>query len=57
MMFARTINQLYRNMFGADGQENVPHREWLIIFEKVLNEVKAEMKQQGREGEFLGAKV
>lgn len=44
-------------MVGADGQQNVPHREWLRVFERVLNEVKAELKQQGREGDFIGAKV
>jgi adenosine deaminase CECR1 len=44
-------------MAGADGQQNVPHSEWLRIFERVLNEVKTEMKEQGREGDFVGAKV
>ncbi|KAF8077740.1 hypothetical protein FPV67DRAFT_10272 [Lyophyllum atratum] len=51
------INFLYKHMFGADGQENVPHREWLLMFDRVLNEVKAEMKEQGREGEFIGARI
>lgn len=44
-------------MVGEDGQENVPHREWLLIFDRVLNEVKAEMTRQGREDEFIGARV
>jgi adenosine deaminase CECR1 len=44
-------------MVGADGQKNVPHSDWLRIFERVLNEVKTEMKEQGREGDFVGAKV
>lgn len=44
-------------MIGADGQENVPHRDWLLTFDRVQNEVKDEMKQLGREGEFIGAKV
>ena len=44
-------------MVGADGQQNVPHSDWLRIFERVLNEVKTEMKEQGREGDFVGAKV
>lgn len=44
-------------MFGADGQENIPHREWLLDFDRVMNQVRAEMKQQGREDEFIGAKV
>lgn len=44
-------------MYGADGQQNVPHRMWLQIFEKVMNDIKEEMIQQGRGGEFLGARV
>lgn len=44
-------------MFGEDGQENVPHREWLLMFEKIMNDVKDEMKNQGREDEFIGARV
>jgi adenosine deaminase CECR1 len=44
-------------MFGADGQENILHREWLIMFGKVMNEVKDEMKKNGREDEFVGARV
>lgn len=44
-------------MTGAGGQENITHRECLIAFDEVLNEVKAELKCQGREDEFVGAKV
>jgi len=44
-------------MWAADGQESVPHREWLIMFDRVVKEVKAEMEQKGRGGEFIGAKV
>jgi adenosine deaminase CECR1 len=44
-------------MIGADGQENIPHREWLLIFDLVLNEVKAEMSSRGREDEFFGARA
>jgi adenosine deaminase CECR1 len=44
-------------MVGEDGQENVPHRDWLLAFDRVLEEVKAEMKQQGRGEEFVGARV
>ncbi|KAF8349210.1 hypothetical protein F5887DRAFT_1059483 [Amanita rubescens] len=51
------INFMNRYMVGADGLENVPHGEWLRIFERVLNEVKMEMKDQGREGDFVGAKI
>jgi adenosine deaminase CECR1 len=44
-------------MYGPDGQNNVPHREWLIIFDRVLLEVKEEMKQHGRADDFFGARV
>lgn len=42
---------------GADGQENIAHRELLRIFDKVVIEVKEQLKQEGREDEFVGAKV
>ena len=44
-------------MIGADGEENVPHREWLIAYDRVVNEVKAELAKQGRADEFVGSKV
>lgn len=44
-------------MYGVDGAESVPHREWVLLFEKVLNEVKEDLKRQGREDEFIGARV
>lgn len=44
-------------MTGADGERNVPHRVWLQLYDHVLKEVKADMKQQGREDEFVGSKV
>lgn len=44
-------------MIGPDGQDNIPHREWLLLFDRVLNEVKAEMKSQNREDEFIGARI
>lgn len=44
-------------MIGADGQENVPHREWVLAFDRVVNEVKEEMASQGRADEFVGARV
>ncbi|EIN07184.1 adenosine deaminase, partial [Punctularia strigosozonata HHB-11173 SS5] len=51
------INFVYKFMVGADGQENIPHRQWLVDFEKVLSDVKDELKQQGREDEFFGARI
>ncbi|KAA1469338.1 adenosine deaminase-like growth [Dentipellis sp. KUC8613] len=43
--------------YDADGNLNVPHREWVVDFERVMNEVKQDLKAQGREGEFVGAKM
>ncbi|KAF9015519.1 hypothetical protein BDQ17DRAFT_1295372 [Cyathus striatus] len=51
------INFLYKHMYGADGQDNIPHREWLLMFDRVQREVKEEMKNQGREDEFIGARI
>ncbi|KAI0695870.1 Metallo-dependent hydrolase [Cerioporus squamosus] len=47
----------YKYMIGPDGQENVPHREWLIVYDRVIKEVKEEFARQGRADEFLGSKV
>ena len=44
-----------RFMTGADGLENIPHREWLVVFDRILSEVKEYSKQQGND--FVGAKV
>jgi adenosine deaminase CECR1 len=44
-------------MYGVDGQENIPHREWLIAFDRVLKEVKDDFKSMDREDEFIGARV
>ncbi|PIL24470.1 hypothetical protein GSI_14224 [Ganoderma sinense ZZ0214-1] len=44
-------------MIGADGEENVPHREWLIAFDRVVNEVKVALANQGRADEFVGSKI
>lgn len=44
-------------MIGADGKDTVPHREWLVIFDRVVGEVKEEMRRRGRGDEFIGARV
>ena len=44
-------------MIGADGEENISHREWLITFDRVVNEVKVELARLGRADEFIGSKV
>ncbi|EDR14394.1 uncharacterized protein LACBIDRAFT_306187 [Laccaria bicolor S238N-H82] len=51
------INFLRKFMVGADGRENVPHREWLLMFDRVQSEVKMKMKIDGREDAFIGAKI
>ncbi|KAF7360394.1 Adenosine deaminase CECR1-A [Mycena venus] len=44
-------------MVGEDGMQNVPHREWLLMFDEVQNALKEELKQQARESEFIGARI
>ncbi|EMD40416.1 hypothetical protein CERSUDRAFT_111019 [Gelatoporia subvermispora B] len=51
------INFWYRYMVGPNGEENIDHRGFVMIFGRVLNEVKEEMKRQGREDEFIGSKI
>lgn len=51
------FTRICRYMVSEDGEENVPHRVWFQIYERVLNEVKEELKKQGREDEFFGSKV
>ncbi|EIW51773.1 Metallo-dependent hydrolase [Trametes versicolor FP-101664 SS1] len=47
----------YKYMIGADGQENVPHREWLLIYDEVIAGVKRDLAAQGRSDEFVGSKI
>ncbi|KAF7338110.1 Brix domain-containing protein [Mycena venus] len=51
------INFYPKYMFGGDGQENIPHSAWLKTFDDTLNRFKADLKQQGREDEFIGARI
>jgi adenosine deaminase CECR1 len=44
-------------MFDADGNQNVPHREWILDFKQAISEVRAVLNEQGRGEEFIGAKV
>ncbi|KAI0780414.1 Metallo-dependent hydrolase [Trametes elegans] len=48
---------LKKYMVDEDGKEDIPHRAWLQMYERVLNEVKDELKEQGREDEFIGSKI
>ncbi|EEB91591.1 hypothetical protein MPER_10026, partial [Moniliophthora perniciosa FA553] len=44
-------------IIAADGRQDIPHRQLVAIFDRVLREVKEEMKDKGREGEFIGARI
>lgn len=46
-----------RNFVDADGHETVTHSQFLRTFERIVREVKEELAAQGREDEFVGAKV
>ncbi|KAG8933533.1 hypothetical protein FRC02_011644 [Tulasnella sp. 418] len=40
-----------------NGNQDLDHREWCQIFSACIEQVKQDMKKQGREDEFVGAKV
>lgn len=44
-------------MFDADGNETVPHREWLLDIGRAIEEMRTILKEQGREEAFIGSKV
>jgi len=44
-------------MIRADGRDDFTHREWVISFEKAVRDFKEELRAQGREDEFVGAKI
>ena len=46
-----------RSFFGPDGRNTLTHRDMLKIYGSVVQEVKDEMKRQGREDEFVGSRV
>ncbi|PCH41724.1 Metallo-dependent hydrolase [Wolfiporia cocos MD-104 SS10] len=47
----------HKFMTGADGLANVPHREWLIVYEGVMNDIVEELKEQGRQNALVGSKI
>ncbi|KAF7304985.1 Adenosine deaminase CECR1-A [Mycena kentingensis (nom. inval.)] len=51
------INFYPRYMYSAEGHEDVPHTVWLEIFDTTLKRFKEELKQEGREDEFVGARI
>ncbi|KAG8905213.1 hypothetical protein FRB99_000482 [Tulasnella sp. 403] len=44
-------------MVRANGERNFSHREWVKMFSEVIEEVRQELASQGRDDEFVGAKV
>lgn len=51
------VNFFYKTGIRMDGAETLVHRDWLTLFNEAIEEVKAKMKSEGREDEFVGAKV
>ncbi|KAG9119192.1 hypothetical protein FRC07_005932 [Ceratobasidium sp. 392] len=47
------VNFFHKLGIREDGTEDLAHREWLILFTEAIEEVKASMKEQGREDEFI----
>ncbi|KIP06038.1 hypothetical protein PHLGIDRAFT_128511 [Phlebiopsis gigantea 11061_1 CR5-6] len=46
-----------KHMLDADGGATVTHRELMLTFDRIVNEVKHTMAQQGRGDEFIGCKI
>lgn len=44
-------------MPAANGRDQLSHRDWLIVFERIMNTIREELAAQGREDAFFGAKV
>ncbi|EJF66293.1 Metallo-dependent hydrolase [Dichomitus squalens] len=47
----------FKHMIDAGGEENVPHREWLIAYNRVIQDVKDKLAKLGRADEFVGSKI
>ncbi|KAJ1303106.1 hypothetical protein OPQ81_011307 [Rhizoctonia solani] len=50
-------NFSYKADVWEDGSETLSHRDYLVLFNEAVQEVKAQMKSEGREDEFIGAKL
>jgi len=48
---------LNRSFFGPDGRNTLTHRDMVKIYGSIVQEVKDEMRRQGREDEFIGSRV
>ncbi|EPQ58065.1 adenosine deaminase-like growth [Gloeophyllum trabeum ATCC 11539] len=51
------INFGYKTMFNAEGYDVVPAREWVRDFERALRDTQQELKDQGRQDVFHGARI
>nr|BAN05623.1 adenosine deaminase-like growth factor [Flammulina velutipes] len=51
------VNFWFKTYVSESGNDDVTHRDFLIAFERIVNEIKAEMAAQGRHDEFVGAKI
>jgi len=48
---------MFKSFFGPDGRNTLTHRDILKIYGTVVQEVRDEMKRQGREDEFIGSRI
>ncbi|EUC63198.1 adenosine deaminase-like protein [Rhizoctonia solani AG-3 Rhs1AP] len=51
------VNFSYKADIWTDGSETLSHHDYLALFGNVVREVKDQMKLEGREDEFIGAKL
>ncbi|KZS88375.1 adenosine deaminase-related growth [Sistotremastrum niveocremeum HHB9708] len=51
------VTFLDKLMVDKNGELTLAHRDWLIIFESVVAGVKEELKAEGREDQFFGARL
>ncbi|CAE6452842.1 unnamed protein product [Rhizoctonia solani] len=51
------INFSYKMDIRSDGSETLSHRDYLTLFGEAVQEIKNLMKSEGREDEFMGAKL
>lgn len=52
-----TIRPSCRVLFDEDGESVLTHRDLVLEFDRVLKEVKEEMKAKGKPDDFIGARV
>ncbi|KAF8669733.1 adenosine [Rhizoctonia solani] len=50
-------NFSYKMDIREDGSETLSHRDYLILFDEAIQEIKDRMRSEGRDDEFVGAKL